>query len=144
MTGTLRLEALNAENWEPCTLLSITPEQEAYVQPNVYILARSLFEPIEIEVVYREDEVIGMIALCFSGSVVWISHLMISEPYQNQGYGRAVLKMILEKLRRMKEVQEVRAGVAKSNALGEYLFQSAGFTRQGSFPDGEIVLRLEF
>lgn len=141
MSESIRLEVLNAENWEQCAALKVLPEQEKYIQTNAFVMARSLFEPLKLFAIYRREEVLGMLALYCKNQVLWISHLMISGEYQSCGIGHKVLELIPTSCVKKSQFAEMRVGVMEGNQSGMHFFRSEGFILSTQLPDGEYILR---
>lgn len=139
MNRKISLQALQAHNWEKCAALTVHSHQVDYLQSNLFVMARSLFEPIQIFAILEDAEVVGMLALYCKGQLLWISHLMIDQQYQGRGIGRQVLKLIPGEAIPKRSFVEMRAGVLEGNRSGQGFFRRAGFVLQGQLPDGELI-----
>jgi diamine N-acetyltransferase len=139
MNRSISLQPLQANNWEKCAALTVHPHQLAYIQSNLFVMARSLFEPIQIFAISEGEEVMGMLALYCKGQLLWISHLMIDQHHQGRGIGNQVLKLIPQQAVNKRSFVEMRAGVMEGNLFGQNFFRKAGFILQGQLPDGELI-----
>jgi RimJ/RimL family protein N-acetyltransferase len=139
MNRKISLQPLQAHNWEKCAALTLHSHQDSYLQSNLFVLARSLFEPIQIFAILENQEVVGMLALYCKGQILWISHLMIGQQYQGRGIGSQVLKLIPKEAISKRSFVEMRAGVLEGNLTGQNFFRRAGFVLQGQLPDGELI-----
>lgn len=143
MNESITLEALSGENWEQCAALKVFPDQEKFIQTNAFVMARSLFEPLQLFVICQREKVLGMLALYCKNRVLWISHLMIAGEFQRCGIGHKVLELIPFACVKKSQFSEVRVGVMEGNQSGMRFFRSAGFVLLTQLPDGEYILRKE-
>jgi ribosomal protein S18 acetylase RimI-like enzyme len=141
MPPEISIEAMDAQNWEACANLTVTPEQAKYVQSNVFVIARSQFEGLKLHVIRYQAEVAGMYALYLKNGVMWIAHFMLDAHRQHMQIGSQVLNTLLEQFRLQQEVKEVRVSVMRDNIEGAYFYVRAGFQILGVYPDGEQVFQ---
>lgn len=141
MNEWIRLEVLSAENWEQCAGLKVFPEQEKYIHTNSFVMARSLFEPIQLFAICQREIVLGMLALYCKNQVLWISHLMVAAEYQGNGVGHKVLELIPANCVKKSQFAEIRVGVMEGNQSGMHFFINEGFLLLTQLPDGEYILR---
>jgi diamine N-acetyltransferase len=141
MSSEIRIEPLDAQNWEACANLNLTEEQNLYVQKNVFVIARSHFEGLKLHVIRYHEEVAGMYALYLKNGVMWIAHFMLDVRWQHKDIGRQVLNSLLAQFRLQQGVKEVRVSVMRDNIEGAYFFVRAGFQILGVYPDGEQVFQ---
>ncbi|HVW66954.1 MAG TPA: GNAT family N-acetyltransferase [Candidatus Peribacteraceae bacterium] len=70
--------------------------------------------------------------------VLWIG-LVVNPDYQNRGYGKRILKMLLSS-DYVQGFQEVRAGIEHDNEPSVRCFRSVGFVPMQEEPDEEGIL----
>lgn len=139
----VKLLPVNRFNWEQCIHLEVDDDQQGFIPQNVHSIAQSKFEPCEPYGVYVAEELVGFVMICVWSGVAWITRLMIDRQFQGKGYGRRALEAAMALIRQNPDLREVRVTVSRTNALAEYIFQSAGFLRGEAIDDREFVMRLE-
>jgi diamine N-acetyltransferase len=143
------LQPVSRENWRACARLELQPHQEGFVAPNVYSLAQALTEPEDCPlVIYASDTVVGfmMYEQSTDDGTYWLFRFLIGRDYQEQGYGRAAMLALLQRLRALPDCAALWLSVAPDNVAAERLYRSLGFVPTGSLDDsGEPIfcLRLE-
>ncbi len=151
MNGLLFKE-VTEENFETVIKLSDTLDavQKQCVASNLYSIAESTLHPDNAyyRVVYKDDTPIGFFMLYIpdKGSIsegdtdFFLWRLMISKPYQKQGYGKKVLDEIINiaKARAFDEVL-LSCNPIEGGPLKFYL--KYGFFKDGKMYDDEVGLR---
>lgn len=135
----LRLEKVDRFNWEQCAQLSLSIEQQKFIPSNLYTIAQSKYENLELYALMLESVPIGMGAIGYFSKVYWISRIMIDLPYQNLGYGSEFLKLLLNIIQKDRKSNEVRAAVHSENFTAQRLFKNHGFEVLGEMNEGEII-----
>lgn len=74
----------------------------------------------------------------------WIIRLMIDERYQKNGYGRAALIEIINRLQQKQNQTKIRISHVPENIVVNKLYKDLGFVETGEIIGGEIVLDLIF
>ncbi len=69
---------------------------------------------------------------------------MIDRRHQGNGYGRAAMEQVIERLRANPECSCVQIGWQPENVAAGKLYESLGFRRTGQIIEGEVVARLDF
>jgi GNAT superfamily N-acetyltransferase len=59
--------------------------------------------------------------------ILWVSRILIDEPYVGLGYGKFLLGRVLEEVRRSRRWREVRAAVHPENGRALRFFMGLGF-----------------
>jgi diamine N-acetyltransferase len=135
------LVPISRENHRAMWRLNLKPEQQGFVSPPAWSLARCFvrvfgdkFEHLP-HLIYAGSEPIGFSTIACdptSGDDYWVDDIMIDERYQGQGYGRAAMvetiKLILGKYPRCRGIQ-LTCFRANTNAAALYL--SLGFVLTG-------------
>ncbi len=135
----LRIEPVNRFNWEDCIKLNLYEEQARFLPSNLYTIAQSKFENLNLYALYLDNTVIGMAALGYFAKVHWISRLMIDKNYQNLGYGTEFLNLLLSKIASERLSYEVRTAVHSNNLIAQRFFLKMGFQLLGEMEDGELI-----
>jgi diamine N-acetyltransferase len=145
MTVTLR--EITRENWEQCVRLTVAPEQAPFVASNAVSLAQSKYEPEWIPLaVYDDDEMVGfvMYGVYRDEGKYWILRVMVDHRFQGKGYGRAAMRLLLDRLRATRGCDEVAISYEPENEVARRLYASFGFRETGEVVEGETVARLSF
>lgn len=85
----VHLAELTKNNWEECAGLVVREDQRDFVDPNLFCIAGSRFEPgWRPLAVYRDGTMVGMIDACFQGGGLGRTALLASiEPARSSGAG---------------------------------------------------------
>ncbi|HEY7021731.1 MAG TPA: GNAT family N-acetyltransferase [Ktedonobacterales bacterium] len=144
---TMTLREITRENWLQCVRLKVAPEQEPFVAPNGVSLAQSKYEPEWIPLaLYDGGEMVGfvMYGVYPEEGKHWILRVMVDHRYQGKGYGRAAMRLLLERLRAIPGCDEVAISYEPENDVARRLYASCGFRETGEIIEGETVARLSF
>ncbi len=144
---TMTLREITRENWEQCVRLNVAPEQEPFVASNAVSLAQSKYEPEWIPLaLYDDDEMVGfvMYGIYAGEGKHWILRAMVDHRRQGKGYGRAAMRLLLDRLRAIPRCDEVAISYEPENDVARRLYASFGFRETGEVIAGETVARLSF
>ncbi len=147
MTPLIQLRDVTAENWRACADLEVTDDQAAFVSPVTRYLCLcqygGVWKPLAV---YAGEDVVGfaMWAVDPDDSSGWIGGLAIDESRQRQGYGRAAVLAVLERLRREHACPSAALSYSPDNEAARGLYRSLGFIETGEREDDELVARLTF
>jgi diamine N-acetyltransferase len=73
----------------------------------------------------------------------WLGWLVLERAQQGCGYGRAAIRAVLDRLRRIDACRRIRLLVAAENGCARRLYARAGFRRRGTLAaTGELILEL--
>ena len=143
----IELREVTKDNWIDCLHLSLSPEQEDYVAPNVDSIAESKFHPNnQLRAIYLKEKMIGFLAFCVEDEppdpeLYWIFRLMIDQQFQNQGSGTKALKLVIEEIKNLgaKRIQTMHK---PENKIAGKLYQKMGFSYIGSLDDGDLLMEM--
>src|SRR6478736_4760829 len=144
---TMTLREITRENWEQSIRLTVTPEQVSYVASNAISLAHSKYEPEWIPLaLYADDEIVGfvMYGVYRDEGKYWILRVMVDKRFQGKGYGRAAMRLLLDRLRAIPGCDEVAISYEPENEVARHLYAACGFRETGEVIEGETVARLSF
>ena len=138
----LQLREINGDNFYDCINLKVKEEQNRFVASNVKSLAQawvcgSVAHPFSI---YYEDVMIGFLMLNYDkdDKECGIWRFMIDEKYQNMGYAKKAMQVILEYIKSNPAFETVRLSFQPDNIVAEKLYRNSGF-----IPTGETVMVLK-
>ncbi len=135
----VRIEPVNRFNWEACAALKPSNEQLQFIPSNLYTIAQSKYENLDLYALYLDNFPIGMGAIGVFSKVHWISRIMIDHKYQNLGYGSTFLKLLLEIISNDRLAHEIRTAIHPQNLNAQKLFKNYGFKLLGEMEDGELI-----
>jgi len=150
----LSLQEVTRENWRATLELTVLPEQQQFISDYVPIasiaLAKAYIRPGGLVwvpyVFYNNDEMVGFTELAYEpGSLedYWIFHFFIDHRFQRQGYGKEVLRILLQFIKdHHPQCQAIHLTVHPENDHAKHLYTSAGFRPTGTELSGEPVYRL--
>jgi diamine N-acetyltransferase len=155
----ITLQSITPSNWVECIELTPTPEQQAhsYVAPNVLSLAQAYAEPWWTPLaVYAETTMIGFVlygrwpesgCAAYWGDkpkpgIDYILRMMIDSRYQGQGYGKAALALLLERIKAQPGCQAIELDYDRANTVAARLYTDYGFQPVEEDEGGEILARL--
>jgi len=144
------LQTVTAENWREIIKLKVREDQNGFVASNLYSIAESQFG-YEDEGhwdfypfgAYVGDEPVGFVMYCFnfdhSRFQAFIMRLMVDEKYQGKGYGREIMRQILDVFRENAEIKKVGISYEPHNEAARKLYASLGFVEPGEMLDDETL-----
>jgi diamine N-acetyltransferase len=71
-----------------------------------------------------------------------IFRLMVDEQFQGRGYGRAILRKLMERLRREHQVSKILVVYHVPNIAARQLYAAQGFVEYGRV-DGKVLSKIE-
>ena len=155
----ITLQPVTADNFVECIELTPTADQQArgYVAPNVLSLAQAYVERWWIPLaVYADTTMIGFVVhgrwpegefAAFWGDqpkpgIDYILRMMIDRRYQGQGYGKAVLTALIERIKMQSDCLAIELDYDRENTAAARLYAGCGFQPVKENEDGEILARL--
>jgi diamine N-acetyltransferase len=155
----ITLQPVTADNFVECIELTPTADQQAcgYVSPNVLSLAQAYVERWWIPLaVYAEATMIGFVLhgrwpqggfAAFWGDkpkpgIDYILWMMIDSHYQRQGYGKATLTALIERIKTQPDCLAIELDYDRENTAAARLYTGCGFQPIKENEDGEILARL--
>jgi diamine N-acetyltransferase len=144
------LQPVTAENWRELIKLKVREDQNSFVASNLYSIAEAQFG-FEDEGhwdyypfgAYADEEPVGFVMYCFnfnhSRFQAFVMRLMVDERYQGRGYGREIMKQVLDVFRGKHEIKNVGISYEPHNESARKLYASLGFVEPGELLDGETL-----
>jgi diamine N-acetyltransferase len=128
----ITLREITRDNFRACLGLHVEEEQRNFVASNAYSLAEAAYEPMLAPLgVYADDTMVGFVMYTHEPieGRYWIMRVMIDHHFQHQGYGRAAMGQLIERMRAISGCHEIVLDFEKENTLAEQLYLSLGFER---------------
>jgi len=139
------LREVTMENFRECIDLKVADDQKGYVASNMYSLAEAKADGVSSPLaVYAADRMVGFIMYDFEAKedLGYITRLMVDARFQGNGYGRAAMSEVVDRLKAIPTCKEIRTSFAPANAAAERLYLSLGFEHTGETIDGETVVKM--
>ena len=151
---TVILREITEANLSSVLEVRTTPEQERFVSPVASSMAEAAATPEGnpwYRAVYADDEAVGFVMV--SWNVVpqppdingpwFLWKLLIDSRHQRQGYGRDVVRQVVELVRAHGATELLTSHVPGEGGPAGF-YARLGFVPRGDVdPDGEIILRLD-
>ena len=139
------LVPITAENWRDALAIRVQPDRLAFVasvEPvALMLLAKAAVNPdgqVWHPLLLLADGVnVGIVGVGLCGDVAWIHHVLISEQFQGQGHGRALMKLVAAWV--PPTVTRLGLNVVPANEVGWALCESLGFVTVGVTLDGQNI-----
>lgn len=156
----ISLRPITPDNWVECIELAVTDAQRAagYVSPNVLSLAQAYAEPWWTPVaVYTDETMVGFVlygrwpARAYAAiwgdrpkpGVDYILRMMIDRQYQGQGFGKAAMAALIERIKAQPNGQAIELDYDLDNIAAARLYTGLGFRPVQENEGGEILARLD-
>ncbi len=150
---TITLRELTEDNTEAVVALRTTPDQERFVSTVAYSLDEATRYPQGnpwFRAVYADDLPVGFVMLSWDvepqppeiNGPWFLWKLLIDHRYQGMGYGREVVRQIVEIVRGEGGTELLTSYVPGEGGPAGF-YAGLGFVPRGDVdPEGEIILRL--
>jgi len=144
------LQPVTGKNWKALIKLKVRDDQTSFVAPNLYSIAESQFGFDEEGHwdfypfgAYVGDEPVGFVMYCFnynhSRFQAFVMRLMVDESFQGKGYGREIMKQVLDVFRADAKINNVAISYESHNEDARKLYASLGFVEPGELLEGETL-----
>ena len=152
----VELHPVTSENWRALVRLDVREDQSSFVASNLYSIAESQFGfngfadeghwdyyPLGA---YVGDEPIGFVMYCFNHNYSrfqgFIMRLMVDKNHQGEGYGREIMKQVLDVFRADEQIKDIGISYEPHNEGARKLYASLGFLEPGELLEGETLALL--
>lgn len=143
----VELKKIDADNLEDVLSLAVSDDQTAFVSTVAQSLAqawvyRDTAFPLAI---YADGAPVGFVMLGYYESrdqyTLW--KFLIDARYQHRGYGRAALKLAIDRLAETFGAHEIYTGVLLGNEVARRLYASVGFAETGLIENNMREMRYD-
>ena len=150
----ITLQPVTAANWRALIKLKVRENQNHFVASNLYSIAESQFG-FEDEGhwdfypfgAYDGEEPVGFVMYCFnfnhSRFQAFIMRLMVDDKFQGKGYGREIMRQVLDGFRADGRIKNVGISYEPENEVARKLYASLGFIEPGEMLDEETLAVLK-
>lgn len=141
------LREITRETLRQVLALKVGSEQERFVAPNAVSIAEAYFWPgiAWFRAIYADDTPVGFLMLEDNPEKPEYSlwRLMVDERFQDRGYGRRAVELLIEYVRtRPGAIELFTSHVPGDDGPGRF-YERMGFVLTGEVEDDELVMRLE-
>ena len=140
----ITLREIDGDNFHDIISLNV----EKYCASNLYSLAQAKIYPDAIPLaIYNDDTPVGFIMYGIEprdNNEYWIDRFMIDEKYQNKGFGKKALEIIIEKIKQDKTHNKIKISTNPENIRAIELYKKMGFNETGELHDNEALMMLEY
>jgi diamine N-acetyltransferase len=141
------LKEITKDNWRQVYKLKLDEPQRNYVAPNGYSMLEAVFnaEYLLSRAAYDGETLVGYTLYGVDPDNPrdhWISRLMVVQEHQGKGYGRAIMREIIEALKAMSGCEQIFISFVPENTTARKLYESLGFVDTGRMDDGEMIFRM--
>jgi diamine N-acetyltransferase len=150
----ITLQPVTAANWRALIKLKVREGQNHFVASNLYSIAEAQFG-FEDEGhwdfypfgAYDGEEPVGFVMYCFnfnhSRFQAFIMRLMVDDKFQGKGYGREIMRQVLDGFRADGRIKNVGISYEPENEVARKLYASLGFIEPGEMLDEETLAVLK-
>jgi len=128
------LREITMENFRECLDLSIAEDQKGFVSSNVYSLAAAKVDGVSNPLaIYVGAQMVGFIMYDFEPKEDrgYITRLMVDARFQRNGYGRAAIIQVIDRLKAVPDCCEIYTSFVPANTAAAKLYASLGFEITG-------------
>lgn len=143
---TVTLRDITPANWEAIIALKVREDQKNFVASNLYSLAEAKIFPDCVPLaIYAAEQPVGFLMYAYEDErrEWWIFRLMIAQEEQGKGYGRAAMRLAIERMRAIPGCERIFISFEPENSVAEQLYRSLGFVPNDEIFHGEVVYRLD-
>ena len=139
------LHDLTPQNWRECIGLRPRPDQEAFVESNLYSIAQCKVQPFWLpQAIYADATMVGFVMYGrIAEGEYEIGRIMIDQHFQGNGYARATMQLVIERLHALSDCKVIKISHVPGNAVAAQLYMSLGFIYTGEFWGNEPILELK-
>jgi diamine N-acetyltransferase len=140
----ITLQALTQDSWRACVALDAGPTGRTFIPSNLYALAESKFSPSFVPLgIYADTLLIGFVMYNSqpeSDGSYYIYSMMIDARYQRKGYGKAALRLIIDRMRQLPHCETITLEYDRENKQAARFYNHFGFQEEaGSLTGGQIA-----
>jgi diamine N-acetyltransferase len=145
----LKLIPIDENNYRECLRLKVTEEQLQYVSnSNALSLAKAYvyYGKAFPYAIYKDDIMIGFILLRDRDDLenYSIEKIMIDKEYQGNGYGKSIIKNVIDGMKKESKYRKVCICCNVNNYKAIKIYESFGFKIIEEEEEKEIVLGIEW
>ena len=138
---------MTRENLRDVLTLRVASGQERFVASNAVSIAQAHFHPevAWFRAIYADETAVGFLMLHDEPETATYSlwRFMIDDRFQQLGYGRRALALVLEHVRARPGAAALTLSHVPGDGNPAPFYERMGFAHTGEEDDGELVMRIE-
>lgn len=126
--------------------LSVRDEQRKFVAPNAVSIAQAYFSDFAwFRAIHAEQTSVGFLMLHDQPEVpeYYLWRFMIDARYQNVGYGRSAIALLIKHVRTRPDATELLTSVLQADGGPQGFYEKMGFVLTGAYEEGEAMMKLQ-
>lgn len=144
--STVSLREVTAETVRAICYLEVSEAQKHFVAPNAHSIAQAYFEPKAwFRAIYADETPVGFVMLYDDAQVpeYFLWRYMIDARYQNLGFGRQALDLVIVHVRTLPGAKELKLSCHPGEDGPEKFYRKVGFSLTGEWMGNEEVMRID-
>jgi diamine N-acetyltransferase len=144
----LHIREVTKETWRAVANLSVTDEQQPYIESTAFCLAEAMYDTQWKSVgLYDDEALVGYAMYGINIDVrieveVWLDRFMIDRHFQRKGYAKRFIPLLLETIKQEYKTDTIFLSIIPANTLAKELYESFGFVLTGEFDEyGEAIMK---
>jgi diamine N-acetyltransferase len=145
----MELRPITRDNWYACIRMKVRSDQDDFVHNNAFSLVQAAYNPGFVPLaLYDGDEMVGFTMFRTQPDGMgryWIDRVMVAPAHQGKGYGRALMELVIARMRAdIPDLGVIALDYREANTVAARLYASLGFRETGERdgPDVVAVLHL--
>lgn len=139
----LRIREVTTENWRSVVALSVTEQQNQFIESNAFSLAESKFEENGISVgLYDGKTLVGYAMYGFYSQQTesaWLDRFMIDFHFQGNGYAKRFMPLLIKHIQSTYGCKKIYLSVHPDNHQAIKLYEAFEFRLTGDIDDSGPV-----
>lgn len=139
----LHIREITSDNWRAAAALSVSTDQQRFIETNAFSMAESLYEKNAVSVgMYDNETLIGFAMYGWPDprdQSAWLDRFMIDQHYQGQGYAKRFLLLVIRYIEQQYDCNKIYLSIHPENAHAKKLYESMGFRLNGQTDDEGAV-----
>lgn len=139
----VELRPVTAENWRACAGLELRPEQVGLMPDNLYSIAEAQFYPDarSLAIYLSSGELVGYLlhGRDKASGDAKVFRLMIDRAHQGRGYGKAALRLVIERVSSRGDAKRLLIAYQEHNEAARRLYAGLGFVERETDETGRVT-----
>lgn len=145
----LVIKDVNESNWREIIALSVSKEQEAFIETNGQSLLEAAYDvslqwrPLAL---YDDGQLVGFSMIgAKQDKSMWLDRLMIDAQFQGKNYGTLFIPLLIDFMKEQYEIKRIYLSVHEENERTIPYYQRFGFVDSQEYDpeNGELVMYLD-
>ncbi|WP_339320820.1 GNAT family N-acetyltransferase [Paenibacillus sp. FSL W8-0194] len=139
----LHIREITKENWSDAAALSVSAEQQRFIESNAFSMAECLYEMNAVSVgLYDNDTMIGFAMYGWPDSKqrsAWLDRFMIDRNFQGKGYAKRFLLHMIRYIEQQYDCKTIYLSIHPDNEHAKSLYEAIGFRLNGEIDNEGAV-----